>query len=352
MFSSGDKRALMAAGSVPAFDNAVVDSLLAADLQAIEKYILEQNTGFSWHILLNNHASTRPPKYGGPLVHAVTKCKTFQKNEACSATSLWRCILQLPNSFQPDDGRRLEAVGEGRTKDDASEDACRKALAKLLYEEPSNVVLRPKHWKLPPDQLVASLPLSRGSHQALPVHISARQEYAGTQAAVLSESESADLVTDLIRLCLNTHGGEFDPSKMCHQKTGLGPEEERVCARLHRLLLPGELRDFIGRHPEFAWRAVNSTWRHHLGVCFTGMRIAWASVLPDSVGPPAPSSASAAHPAPTSVEAVPQYVEKPADNLPSCAGPQSVYAGPQSFYADMQDYMRSKQKHGGVAMLC
>ena len=351
MFPLCDTPALVASGSSLALDIAVVDPPLAADLQAIEAYISAHHTGVKWHFVLHNHASRRPQKYGGPLVLAVTNCKTFQKNEACSATSLWRCILQLPNSFQPDDGRRLEAVGEGRTKDDASEDACCKAFAKLSYEDSANVVLRPVHWKLPPDQLVASLPRSRGSHQALPVHISARQENAGAQAAVLSESERDALVTDLIRLCLNTHGGEFDPSKICHQKTGLGPEEERVYARLNRLLLPGELRDFIGRHPEFAWRAVNPTWRHHLGVCFTGMRITWASVLPDSVGPPAPSSASAAHPAPTSVEAVPQYVEKPADNLPYCAGPQSVYAGPQSVYADMKHHMHSLQKHG-VAMLC
>ena len=78
MFSSGDKRALMAAGSFPALDIAVVDSLLAADLQAIEAYISAHHTGVSWHFVLNNHASTRPQKYGGPLVHAVTKCKTFQ----------------------------------------------------------------------------------------------------------------------------------------------------------------------------------------------------------------------------------------------------------------------------------
>ena len=263
----------VAAGSFPALDIAVVDSLLAADLQAIEAYIRDQHTGVSWHLVLNNHASTRPEVLGGPLVPAVTDCKTYQKIEAGSATSFWRCILQLPNSFQPNDGRRLESVGEGHTKEDASEDACRKAFAKLLYAEPSNVVLRPKHWKIAPDEVVASLPRSRRSHQALPVHISARQENAGAQAAVLSRSERDAHVTDLIRLCLNTHEGEFDPSTICHQKTGLRPEEERVGTRLNQLLRPGELNEFIARHPEFAWRAVNPTWRHPLGVASTAMLI-------------------------------------------------------------------------------
>ena len=328
-----DAQALMASEPSLALDLAVVGQPLAADVQAIETYIGAHHAGVSWHLILNNHASKRPKIYGGSLAHAVTKCKKFEKIEACSTASFWRCILQLPNSFQPNDGRRLEAIGEGCSKDDASEDACRKAMAKLLYEDPSNVVLRPKHWKLSPDELIASLPVSRGSHQALPVHISARQKNAGAQAALLSESERADLIADLIRLCLNTHGGEFDPSKICHQKTLLGPDEERVYSRLNRLLLPGELRDFIDLHPEFTWRAVNPK----------GMLITWASVLPDSVGQPAPSSASAAPLAPTNVVAVPQYVEKPmclVDNI-------SYRTGSQSVFTDMKHHMLSLPKRGG-----
>ena len=124
----------VAAGSFPALDIAVVRETckhLTADLQAIEAYIRKQHTGVSWHLVLNNHASTRPKVLGGPLVPAVTDCKTYQKIEAGSATSFWRCILQLPNSFQPNDGRRLESVGEGHTKEDASEDACR-----IFFGEP------------------------------------------------------------------------------------------------------------------------------------------------------------------------------------------------------------------------
>ena len=232
MFPPGDKPALVAAGSFPALDIAVVDSLLAADLQAIEAYIRDQHTGVSWHLVLNSHASTRPKVLGGPLVPAVTDCKTYQEIEAGSATSFWRCILQLPNSFQPNDGRRLESVGEGHTKEDASEDACRKAFAKLLYAEPSNVVLRPLHWKIAPDELVDSLPLSRGSHQALPLHISARQENAGAQTAVLSESERDALVTDLIRICINTHGGvSLTHPRFVARRRGLGLKKSE-CAHV------------------------------------------------------------------------------------------------------------------------
>ena len=82
MFPLCDTPALVASGSSLALDIAVVDPPLAADLQAIEAYISAHHTGVKWHFVLNNHASTRPQKYGGPLVLAVTNCKTFQKNEA------------------------------------------------------------------------------------------------------------------------------------------------------------------------------------------------------------------------------------------------------------------------------
>ena len=59
--------ALVASGSSLALDIAVVDPPdLQADLQAIEAYISAHHTGVSWHLVLNNHASTRPQKYGGP----------------------------------------------------------------------------------------------------------------------------------------------------------------------------------------------------------------------------------------------------------------------------------------------
>ena len=136
--------ALVASGYSLALDIAVVDPPdLQTDLQAIEADISAHHAGVKRHFVLNNHASTRPQKSSNQMTVAASKQS-----------------------------------------------------AKAKQTEPANVVLRPKHWKLPPDQLVDSLPLSRGSLQALPVHISASQREA--------------LVTDLIRQDLSPEDRGWD----------------------------------------------------------------------------------------------------------------------------------------------
>ena len=64
----------------------------------------------------------------------------------------------LPNSFEPSDGMRLCVAGTGYTRERASENACRRAMASLLIADPSRVVLRPTHWNISPDDLVGGLP--------------------------------------------------------------------------------------------------------------------------------------------------------------------------------------------------
>ena len=106
----------------------------AARVEAVEGYLLEQRVNdipIRWHTVLHNHASTRPKQHGGPLVRAVSDCKEF----AASGAS-WRCTLTLPNSFAPGDGRRLVAIGESATKEEASELACLRAVASLVIENP------------------------------------------------------------------------------------------------------------------------------------------------------------------------------------------------------------------------
>ena len=42
----------------------------------VEAYLVEQRSSeISWHLVLNNHASTRPKACGGPVARAVTECK-------------------------------------------------------------------------------------------------------------------------------------------------------------------------------------------------------------------------------------------------------------------------------------
>ena len=112
-----------------------------ASARDLEQYITQERVPFiSWHGMLNNNVSTRPNQHGGKLCHAVTACKTFT-NHAPGTASAWRCTLELPNSFAPGDGIRVRTIGEGPTKEHASEDACRKAVVHLLVANPGQFVL-------------------------------------------------------------------------------------------------------------------------------------------------------------------------------------------------------------------
>ena len=86
----------------------------------VEAYLVERHIG-SWHTTLDDHASTRPKCHGGPLVTSVTQCKTFGKLAPGSASVERRCFLDLPNSFAPNDGRRLQTMGRGASNNEASE---------------------------------------------------------------------------------------------------------------------------------------------------------------------------------------------------------------------------------------
>ena len=262
-------------------------------LSAAQDYIQQYHvTGISWHTTLNNHASTRPKSYGGKLVHSITACKAFEQSPGSAPVSdsaTWRCRLVLPNSFAPGDGRVLHATGEGGTQEEASENACRQAIAQLLLEDPSQVVLRPKHWTITPAELLEGLLGTQ--HQALPVHVPARVGEAGAEAASLSEDQVSERVTDIIKQCLNAHGGSFDPSQIRHKNLGLSPSDERMYSRLNKLLQPGKLREFVDGHPEFEWQQKGPR----------GMVVTWADAAASAAS--APGSASAAAPAPGSASA-------------------------------------------------
>ena len=202
---------------------------------------------------------------------AVTKCKTYTQGQPASGGSRWLCHLALPNSFTANDGVQLEVQGEGETKALASEDACRTAFASLLLTNASEVVLRPAHWKVSIDDLVAGLPHVDPLSQALPVHVAGRNRNAGVDAGNGSYAAVAvayDEVADLIRKCLHAHGGSFDPAHISHAAMGLAPGDERVYSAFNRLLNPDELRPFIDAHPESVWKPRGRK----------GMLVTWAQV--------------------------------------------------------------------------
>ncbi|CAK0861983.1 unnamed protein product, partial [Prorocentrum cordatum] len=203
---------------------------------AVEAYLLEHHVrSISWHVVLNSHASTRPKPYGGPVVPSIKACKNYQSHAPGNANADWRCTLHMPNSFAAGDGRRLVTYGDGSTSDEASEVACLRAVASLVSISPSEFLFRPAHWDIPLDDLVAGLSGVGTGHPALPA----------------SGLDADARVVDLVRRCLQAHGGEFGPSAISHKKMGRQPGDERVYAEFNKLLQPGGLELFIQHHPEF-----------------------------------------------------------------------------------------------------
>ena len=107
-------------------------------------------------------------------------------------------------------------------------------------------------------------------HQALPVHVRARWV--------------RERVTDIIKQCLNAHGGSFDFAQIKQKNVRLSPSDERMYARLYQLLQPGQLREFVDGHPEFEWNQKEPR----------GMVVTWADAAASAAS--APGSASAAAP--------------------------------------------------------
>ena len=282
MAANSDSATPAAPGSVSAPGAQPHQALPVPDGTADVANYLQQHHKGSWHITLNNHASTRPKAHGGPVVPSVTACKTF--TPPGSASGLWRCVLHMPNSFAAGDGVLLHVEAEGSTKMEASERACHRAVAQLLLLQPGQFLLRPPHWDVTPAALLEGLPAGGGPHQALPVHARSGPPARAAEGQVEAESaeEVDERVAELLRRCLRGHGGSFDPSRISRAALGQEPDEDAVYSQLDRLLQPGGLRPFVERHPEFTWSASGRR----------GMVVAWATGA-------APGSASVAtgHPA-------------------------------------------------------
>ena len=231
------------------FDQMPSDGLLA--------YMESHHRG-SWHTTLNNHASTRPKRFGGPTVESVTACKTFTSTDSASAS--WKCVLKLPNSFTKGDGIQLCVSSEAPTRNEADEHACRLAFTHLLMRRPSDVVLRPPHWDVSIVDLLENMPTSLPAHQALPVHVNVKHARMVGESAVERFADPADVwegrVVKLLRYILTCYGGSFNPARI----------SPNFYEDLNRLLKPKELKPFVEQHPEFAWHPIDKkgmiiTWK-------------------------------------------------------------------------------------------
>ena len=125
-------------------------------------------------------------------------------------------------------------------------------MAKLLMESPSNVVLRPSHWSIPRNELVAGLPGATGQLRALPVP---------------PDKEVDDQVAKIIRSVLRAQGGEFNPNWIVNNWLVLPPHEETVHARLNKLAMTKQLKQFVASNDDFMLQ-----WPHD----GTGWIITWA----------------------------------------------------------------------------
>ena len=211
-------------------------------------------------------------------MQSITACKTFSAPGPASA--VWECTLNLPNSFAWGDGLSVQTNGQGASKEEASEVACRRAVARLISASPSQFLLRPKHWAVSPQELVARLPGADAGRQALPVHAPARLRGAGEEATTPDADARA---VALVRRCLDAHGGEFDPSRISSKLMGLDPGEERVYSTFNKLLVPRGMKAFIESHPELSWRPKDNK----------GMLITWARGQAALEPPPPPMPARA-----------------------------------------------------------
>jgi hypothetical protein len=220
------------------------------EIMRVEDFISQlHKPSMSWHTTLNNHASMRPKEYGGPLVPSVSGCKQYERVRADSS---WRCHLWMPSTCEPNDGEILDVVGVARTKDEASENACRRAMAVALWKNPSVVVLRPCHWQASVSDILQGLPCSLGERQVLPART--RSRAVEVDADRFPTGEKVDRVSDILRDCLIRSDGTFDPAHINHRRMGFAKNEERVYSRLNKLLRPGELKPFIENDSEFAWQ--------------------------------------------------------------------------------------------------
>jgi len=274
VFRSRWRSSISALSMLRLFPAAHVQLLSAShmeNLEVVKRFLQSQKVAdVSWHIVLNNTTSTRPNSRGGPVVRAISKLKHFDMTVAGTqgfVTPMHRCVLRLPHSFTAFDGKKVEAIGYGQTQKEASEAACCDAMVKLLCAEPYNVVLHGNHWNLPTNALQDEVNRFTLEHQPLVVPpprpleeatihtelIVEHQPLVVPPSRPLEEASRLSLVEQVVRRCLETHDGKFDPARISSRLYGLHSNEAAPWEVLATALKKGELRGFIEEHHDFQW---------------------------------------------------------------------------------------------------
>jgi len=274
VFRSRWRSCISALSMLRLFPAAHVQLLLAShmeNLEGVKGFLQSQKAAdVSWHTVLNNTTTTRPKSRGGPVVSALTKLKHFDMIPAGTegfVTPMHRCVLLLPHSFTAFDDKKVEAIGYGQNAKEASEAACCDALVKLLCAEPYNVVLHRTHWNLPTNALQDEVNRLTNEHQPLVAppprelgeatihteHIVEHQPLVVPPSRPLEEASRLSLVGQVVRRCLETHDGKFDPARISSRRYDAQSNEAAPWKVLETALKKGELRGFIEEHPDFQW---------------------------------------------------------------------------------------------------
>ena len=107
------------------------------------------------------------------------------------------------------------------------------------------------------------------------MHVRRMTAEANAMGAMLEPDDRDRQAAELVRKCLMTQEGSFDPSHISHKAMGLVADDERTYSKFNRLFEPGALKGFIERSTEFEWHQVGSN----------GMRVTWASTVPSRYAP-------------------------------------------------------------------
>ena len=78
-----------------------------------------------------------------------------------------------------------------------------------------------------------------------------RSGRGGPPAETLTGDDNRKAVDQVIRRCLETHDGAFDPARISSERYGMQPGELLPWEKLNSLLGKGELRSFVEQHPDF-----------------------------------------------------------------------------------------------------
>ena len=198
--------------------------------------------------VLNNHSTKNPMCCGGPINDDIQNCLSYYKN---APNRNWICELKFAHAYQNGDRNNLTTEGDGKRKEDASNNACLNMLVELMLANPAGVRLLDRHWSIPVEEVrdmvargadfgtAASGAVSKTVLPSVSVRGSASR-YEPPQAGHEGERES-DVVDILRRCCGRAKDGVAKPYHL----------PDKMYSELDVLVQPGYLKKSIADLPDF-----------------------------------------------------------------------------------------------------